>query len=137
MEGRHKVAAELRPGDGPLSVRVRPSSLKRDCDRRTSSTGGMCLANVHAKSRLTPEPLRTLRPEDKGQARACPDRTRAIPCNVRSACYRISRAELTAKVTATAATTGKQQRPATVQDARAICANWGYAGPLAEGRRSV
>jgi hypothetical protein len=39
--------------------------------------------NVHAKSRLTPEPLRTLRSEDKGQAGACPDRTRAIPCTVR------------------------------------------------------
>ena len=39
--------------------------------------------NVHAKSRLTLEPLRTLRPEDKGQARACPDRTWAIPCKVR------------------------------------------------------
>jgi hypothetical protein len=39
--------------------------------------------NAHAKSRLTPEPLRTLRSEDKGQAGACPDRTRAIPCTVR------------------------------------------------------
>ena len=29
----------LRSGDGPLSVRVHPSSLKRDCDRRTTSTG--------------------------------------------------------------------------------------------------
>ena len=40
--------------------------------------------NVHAKSRLTPEPLRTLRSETKGQAGACPDRTRAIPCKVRA-----------------------------------------------------
>ena len=40
--------------------------------------------NVHAKSRLTPEPLRTLRSETKGQAGACPDRTRAIPCTVRA-----------------------------------------------------
>jgi hypothetical protein len=31
---------------------------------------------------LTPEPLRTLRSETKGQAGACPDRTRAIPCKV-------------------------------------------------------
>jgi len=30
------------------------------------------------------EPLRTLRPDDKGQAGACPDRTRAIPCKVRA-----------------------------------------------------
>ena len=27
--------------------------------------------------------LRTLRSEDEGQAGACPDRTRAIPCKVR------------------------------------------------------
>jgi hypothetical protein len=40
--------------------------------------------NVHAKSHLTPEPLRTLRSEDKGHAGACPDRTRAIPCTVRA-----------------------------------------------------
>jgi len=39
--------------------------------------------NAHAKSRLTLEPLRTLRSETKGQAGACPDRTRAIPCKVR------------------------------------------------------
>jgi hypothetical protein len=40
--------------------------------------------NVHARSRLTPEPLRTLRSETKGQAGACPNRTRAIPCTVRA-----------------------------------------------------
>jgi hypothetical protein len=28
-----RVLAGLRSGDGPLSVRARPSSLKRDCDR--------------------------------------------------------------------------------------------------------
>jgi hypothetical protein len=74
---------EVRSGDDPLSVRVRPSSLKRDYDRRATSTGERCLVNVHAKSHLTPEPLRTLRSEDKGQAGACPDQTRAIPCTVR------------------------------------------------------
>jgi hypothetical protein len=78
------ILAGLRSGDGPLSVRARPSSLKRDYDRRTTSTDGKCLVNVHAKSRLTPEPLRTLRSETKGQAAACPDRTRAIPCTVRA-----------------------------------------------------
>jgi hypothetical protein len=36
---------------------------------------------------------------------------------------------LTAAVTATAAANGKQQRPATAQDARTIRANWGYARP--------
>ena len=74
-----------RSGDGPLSVRVRPSSIKHDCDRRATSAGGKCLVNVHhAKSCLTLESLRTLRSGTKGQARACPDRTRAIPCNVRA-----------------------------------------------------
>ena len=29
-----KVLAALGSGDGPLTVHVRPSSLKRDCDRR-------------------------------------------------------------------------------------------------------
>ncbi len=40
--------------------------------------------NVHAKSCLILEPLRTPRSGTKGQARACPDRTRAIPCEVRA-----------------------------------------------------
>jgi hypothetical protein len=39
----------------------------------------------HTKSRLIPEPLRTLRSEDKGQAGACSDRTRSIPCTVTGA----------------------------------------------------
>ena len=83
-----RVVAWLRTGDGPLSVRARPSSLKRDCDRRATSTGEKRLVNVHAKSRLTPEPLRALRSETKGQAGACPDQTRAIPCTVRVALLR-------------------------------------------------
>jgi hypothetical protein len=33
------VLAGLRSGDGPRSVRARPSSIKRDCGRRTTSTG--------------------------------------------------------------------------------------------------
>jgi hypothetical protein len=73
---------QVRSGDGPLSVRVRPSSPKRDSDRRTTGSGGKAPINVHVKSRLTLEPLCTLRPETKGQAGACPDRTRAIPCTV-------------------------------------------------------
>ena len=82
LEGARFMAG-LRSGDGPLSVRARPSNLKHDCDRRTTSTGGRCLVNVHAKSRLTLEPLRILRSENKGQAGAFPGRTRAIPCKVR------------------------------------------------------
>ena len=85
-----RALAGLSSGDGPLSIRVRPSSLKRDCDRRTTSTGEKSRVNVHAKSRLTLEPLRTLRPEDKGQAGACPDRTRAIPCKVRAVTAEVS-----------------------------------------------
>jgi hypothetical protein len=44
--------------------------------------------NVHAKSCLTLEPLRTLRSETKGQAAACPDRTQAIPCKVQGGFHR-------------------------------------------------
>ena len=36
---------------------------------------------------------------------------------------------LTATVTATAATAGKRQRPATVRNTRTIRANWGYVRP--------
>jgi len=32
-----RVVAWLRSGDGPLSVRARPSSIRRDCDRRATS----------------------------------------------------------------------------------------------------
>jgi hypothetical protein len=65
--------AGLRSGDGPLSVRARPSSIKRDCDRRTTSTGERCLVNVREVAldpgdlcghsgqgtRARPEPART------------------------------------------------------------------------------
>jgi hypothetical protein len=91
---------------------------------RTTSTGERRPVNAHAKSRPTLEPLRTLRPEAKGQAGACPDRTRAIPCTVRvvtapgrrwtsrhahtlaTARHTRYRAQTTATVTATAATNG-------------------------------
>ena len=84
--------AGLRSGNGPLSVRARPSSIKRDCDRRTTSTGRKCLVNVHAKSRLIPELYGHSGQKTKGQAGACPDRTRAIPCNVRRRAIRERRA---------------------------------------------
>jgi hypothetical protein len=58
--------------------------------------------NVHAKSCLTPEPLRTLRSETKGQAEACPDRTQAIPCKLRGRLLPMACDGLTATVTATA-----------------------------------
>ena len=51
---------------------------------------GKVPVNVHARSRLTLEPLRTLRSETKGQAGAYPDRTRAIPCKVRAVAAEVS-----------------------------------------------
>jgi hypothetical protein len=80
-----RVVPRLRSGDGPLSVRARPSSIKRDCDRRATSTGERCLVKVHAKSRLIPETSTDTPVRTKGQAGACPDRTRAIPCTVQAA----------------------------------------------------
>jgi hypothetical protein len=62
--------------------------------------------DVHAKSCLTPESLRTLRSETEGQAAACPDRTQAIPCKLRDRLLPMACAELTATVTATAAVNG-------------------------------
>ena len=36
---RWAARLEPRSGDGPLSVRARPSSLQRDCDRRPTCAG--------------------------------------------------------------------------------------------------
>jgi hypothetical protein len=80
---RRADTEEVRSGDGPLSVRVRPSSPKRDCARRTTSTGGKAPVYVHAKSRLTLETSANTPAINKGQGGACPDWTRAIPCDVR------------------------------------------------------
>jgi hypothetical protein len=79
---RRKELAGLRSGDGPLSVRARPSSIKRDCDRRTMRIGRTCLADVHAKSRLILETSAGTPVRRRGPGGACPDRTRAIPCKV-------------------------------------------------------
>ena len=57
-----------------------------------ASTGGKCLVNVHATSRLVLESLRTLRSEDKGQAGACRTGRGAIPCTVRAVTGRFPRA---------------------------------------------
>lgn len=53
---KYKVPAGLRSGNGPLSLRARPSSIKHDCDRSATGGSGKRLANVHAKSCLTLEP---------------------------------------------------------------------------------
>jgi hypothetical protein len=50
------ILAGLRSGDGPLSVRVRPSSLKRDRDRRGGSRGSQRQAHaLRAHSRRVPQ----------------------------------------------------------------------------------
>jgi hypothetical protein len=77
----------------------------------------------------TAEPLHPLRSETKGQARACPTGRGPSPARCGSACYRTACAELTVTVTATAATNGKRQRPATAQNTRTIRANSGYVRP--------
>ena len=79
---RYKSPGRLSSADGPLSVRARPSSLKRDCLRRATSTGERCLVNVHAKSRLILETSADTPARRQGPGRACPDRTRPIPCTV-------------------------------------------------------
>ena len=56
-------------------MRSRPSTVK-DSLREVSPP------DKPPPASLTAEPLRLLRPEDKGEAGACPDRTRAIPCTV-------------------------------------------------------
>jgi hypothetical protein len=125
-----KVLTGLRSGDGPLSVRARPSSIKRDCDRRATSTGETCLAHLHAKSRLI---LGCLcgHSGQKTRARREPARTGRgpSPATCGPACYWTVCAELTATVTATAATNGKRQRPATAHNTRTIRGNWGYVRP--------
>ena len=64
VDGRRKAVVKLGSGDGPLSVRGRPSTVKG--------------------------PLHPLRSETKGQAEGCPDRTRAIPCTVQAVTERAS-----------------------------------------------
>jgi hypothetical protein len=58
--------------DGPLSLRVRPSSPRRDCGRRTTSTGGKAPTNVHTKSRLTLKTTTDTPVRNQGSGGACP-----------------------------------------------------------------
>ena len=59
--------------DGPLSVRGCPSTVKG---------APRFISKMTFSHPLTVEPLHPLRSETKGQAGACPDRTRTIPCKV-------------------------------------------------------
>jgi len=65
-------------------VRVSPLQPHARLGPQSNEHRWNCLVNVHAKPRLTLEPLRTLRSEDKGQAGACPDRAQAIPRKVQA-----------------------------------------------------
>ena len=82
-----RVLAGPGSGDGPLRIRARPSSIKRDCGRRTTSAGRRFLANVHAtldpgdlcghsgqKTRARPEPARTDAGHDPHWLQGFPDR---------------------------------------------------------------
>ena len=70
--------AWLSAGDGPLSVRVRPSSLERDCDRRPTSAGERCLVNAHAKS-LDPGASADPPVRSQGPGRSLPGRDAGHP----------------------------------------------------------
>jgi hypothetical protein len=69
----------LGSGDGPLSIRGCPSTAQGH-PKILSNRFAESIFGTHP---LTSEPLHPLRSEIKGQAGACPDRTRAIPCTVR------------------------------------------------------
>jgi hypothetical protein len=51
----------LTSGDNPLSVRVRPSSLKRDCNRRTTGAYPVELRNAARPDGQTPRPRQDVR----------------------------------------------------------------------------
>jgi hypothetical protein len=73
MQAEGTSLDRLQSGDGLMSVRVRPSSLKRDFDRRATSTGGKFLVNVHhAKSRLILETFADTPVGNQGSGRSLP-----------------------------------------------------------------
>jgi hypothetical protein len=108
-------------GDGPLSVRARPSSPKRDCARRTTSTGGKPWP-TYTRSHAWPWSLYGPSGQ-KPRARQEPARTGRGPSPARcgSACCR----RACARVTATAATNSKHQQSATAHNTRTIRHNPG------------
>jgi hypothetical protein len=70
------VVAGLRSGDGPLSVRGAPPPSRAPEDPfKTASQKASSGPALERRSLCT-----SLRSETKGQAGACPDRARAIPC---------------------------------------------------------
>jgi hypothetical protein len=85
--------------------------------------------NVHAKSCLTPEPLGALRSEDKGQAGACPDRTRAIPCTVRASLLPDSLRRVDSNRDSNSSDQRQAAATATAHNARTIRANLRFVRP--------
>src|SRR5690348_262695 len=63
---------------------------------------------------------------NQGPGRSLPGPDAGHPCKLRGRLLPMAYAGLTATVTATAATSGKRQRPATAHNARTIRANLGY-----------
>jgi hypothetical protein len=120
-DGRCESPGWLRSGDGPLSIRGCPSTVKGT--RRSFLTASQKRSSgptLERRSLCTPS-------GQKPRVRREPARTGRGPSPARcgSACYRAASAELTATVTATAAATGLQQRPATARNTRTIRANLG------------
>jgi hypothetical protein len=78
------------------------------------------------------EPPEALWPETKGQA-ASLARIRGHPLHGAGGHQANSRGQsgkgVVNGLTATAATSGKHQRPATTHNSRTICASWGYVRP--------
>ena len=100
-----RVLAGLRSGDGPLSVRVRPSSLKRNCDRRTTSTGekvpGERIREVTLDPGVSADPAgltARARPEARPRMRAAnlgthqDDRTESVTDTIKGTARRGTRA---------------------------------------------
>ena len=79
---RSPFRTRMSPGASLYRAEQEMGSGLRPGPHRVRQPAQWKSAGHDAKARLTLEPLRTLRPEAKGQAGACPDRTRAIPCKV-------------------------------------------------------
>ena len=124
------------------------SSLRLGHQARTTAPGGRsCINHITAQQRpLARCPITTLdqgclcgHSGQKPRARREPARTGRGPSPARcgSPCYRTACAELTATVTATAATNGKRQRPATAPYARTPRGDLALRPALADGRAAA
>jgi len=107
-----------------IVIRLR-CGVKDRWDRRATSTGQTCLANVHANRSLTP----SLQRMDRQQSVRWGEGAHKDHSRAGKAARRGRVAQMTATLTATAATNGYQQRPATAHYSRTIRANLAYVRP--------